>query len=124
MAHDERILYQFIESSTTSGMWTKTLKLKSNLHQSVVTRCLKSLESKSLIKEIRSVTNKPIAVGFGISTPEQAHQVQDWGADGVVVGSAFVQRLGENTPNQGLRVIKDFCTDLKAAITPTAGIKN
>jgi tryptophan synthase alpha chain len=78
---------------------------------------------KDVLKEIRSVTNKPIGVGFGISQPEQAHQVQDWGADGVIVGSAFVQRLGQTTPDQGLRAIKDFCGDLKAAITPTAGIR-
>ncbi|KAB8330191.1 tryptophan synthase subunit alpha [Scytonema tolypothrichoides VB-61278] len=79
---------------------------------------------KDVLHEIRSVTNKPIAVGFGISTPEQAHQIRDWGADGVIVGSAFVQPLGQTTPDQGLRAIKDFCGDLKAAITPTAGIKN
>ncbi|MGH8002489.1 MAG: tryptophan synthase subunit alpha [Brasilonema sp.] len=79
---------------------------------------------KDVLHQIRSVTNKPIAVGFGISGVEQARQVKDWGADAVIAGSAFVQRLGETTPSQGLRAIKDFCSDLKAAITPTVGIKN
>lgn len=73
---------------------------------------------KDVLHEIRSVTNKPIAVGFGISSPEQARQVRDWGADGVIVGSAFVQRLGETTPYRGLRAVKDFCRDLKESITP------
>ncbi|MFN6462845.1 MAG: tryptophan synthase subunit alpha [Nostoc sp. DedVER02] len=72
---------------------------------------------KHVIKEIRSVSNKPIGVGFGISEPEHARQVRDWGADAVIVGSAFVQRLAEGTPYRGLRTIKDFCNDLKTSIT-------
>lgn len=78
---------------------------------------------KDVLQEIRSVTDKPIAVGFGISSPEQADRVKDWGADGVIVGSAFVQRLGETTPYRGLRAIQEFCSDLKASITPTK-VKN
>ncbi len=73
---------------------------------------------KDVIRDIRSVTNKPIGVGFGVSEPEHARQVRDWGADAVIVGSAFVQRLAEGTPYRGLRAIKDFCNDLKTSITP------
>lgn len=72
---------------------------------------------KDVITEIRSVTNKPIGVGFGISSPEQARQVIDWGADGVIVGSAFVQRLAEGTPYRRLRAVQDFCSELKTAIS-------
>lgn len=71
---------------------------------------------KDVISEIRNVTSKPIGVGFGISSPEQARQMRDWGADAVIVGSAFVQRLAENTPYNGLRAIHQFCSDLKAAV--------
>jgi tryptophan synthase alpha chain len=42
------------------------------------------------IADIRKVTDKPIAVGFGIATPEQAHLVGRM-ADGVIVGSALVK---------------------------------
>ena len=72
---------------------------------------------KDVIAEIRSVTNKPIGVGFGISSPEQARQVIDWGADGVIVGSAFVQRLAEGTPYHRLRAVRDFCSELKTTIS-------
>jgi tryptophan synthase alpha subunit len=44
-------------------------------------------------KQIRGLTDKPISVGFGISQPEQSRQVGGWGADAVIVGSAFVKRL-------------------------------
>ncbi|MEO1378405.1 MAG: tryptophan synthase subunit alpha [Cyanobacteria bacterium J06635_10] len=71
---------------------------------------------KDVLQNIRSITDKPIAVGFGISNPQQAHQVKEWGADAVIVGSAFVKRLGESTPYNGLRAITDFCHDLKTSI--------
>ncbi|MDZ8139896.1 MAG: tryptophan synthase subunit alpha [Nostoc sp. DedQUE04] len=70
-----------------------------------------------LITELQSVTKKPIGVGFGISAPEQAHQVMEWGADAVIVGSAFVKRLAEGSPTEGLQAVEEFCRELKAAIT-------
>ncbi|MBE9007387.1 tryptophan synthase subunit alpha [Fortiea sp. LEGE XX443] len=69
-----------------------------------------------LLQQIRNVTDKPIGVGFGISQVEQARQVKDWGADAAIVGSAFVKRLAEGTPEQGLNAIAQFCQSLKAAI--------
>ncbi len=71
---------------------------------------------KDLLQQMRQVTDKPIGVGFGISQPEQAHQVRDWGADAVIVGSAVVKRLADGNPEQGLQAIADFCKSLKAAI--------
>jgi tryptophan synthase alpha chain len=69
-----------------------------------------------LLEEMRAVTDKPIGVGFGISQPEQARQVKQWGADAVIVGSAFVKRLAEGTPTEGLKAIEEFCQSLKSAI--------
>jgi tryptophan synthase alpha chain len=73
---------------------------------------------KDLLLELRMVTDKPIGVGFGISQPEHARQVMDWGADAAIVGSAFVKRLAEGTPAQGLAAIEEFCHTLKAVIQP------
>lgn len=72
---------------------------------------------KDLITDLRSVTDKPIGVGFGISDSEQAHQVMEWGADAVIVGSAFVKRLAEGSPTEGLQAVEQFCQELKTAIT-------
>jgi tryptophan synthase alpha chain len=74
---------------------------------------------KDLLMEIRSLTDKPIGVGFGISEPEGASQIKEWGADAVIVGSAFVKRLATGTPTQGLQAVEEFCQSLKAAITTT-----
>ncbi|HEY9817397.1 MAG TPA: tryptophan synthase subunit alpha [Candidatus Obscuribacterales bacterium] len=77
--------------------------------------------AKELLSDLRGVTDKSIGVGFGISQPEQARQVMEWGADAVIVGSAFVKRLAEGTPEQGLKAIASFCQSLKAAITADQG---
>ena len=73
---------------------------------------------KDLLLDLRNVTDKPIGVGFGISQPEHARQVMEWGADAAIVGSAFVKRLADGTPTQGLQAIETFCHSLKAAIAP------
>jgi tryptophan synthase alpha chain len=49
------------------------------------------------VMKIKQATDKPVAVGFGISTPDQAAQVASWGADGVIVGSALVKVIEENS---------------------------
>jgi len=69
-----------------------------------------------LLSELRQTTDKPIGVGFGISQPQQARQVMNWGADAVIIGSAFVKRLAEGTPAQGLSAIAEFCRTLKASL--------
>ncbi|MFM7189859.1 MAG: tryptophan synthase subunit alpha [Microcystaceae cyanobacterium] len=71
---------------------------------------------EDLLQDIHQVTDKPVGVGFGISEPAQATQVKQWGADAVIVGSAFVKRLAENAPEQGLTATETFCRQLKAAI--------
>ncbi len=51
---------------------------------------------KDSLQKIKQVSDKPVAVGFGISTPDQAAQVAGWGADGVIVGSALVKVIEEH----------------------------
>lgn len=84
-----------------------------------VTGMRSGLETRvqDLLQQLRQVTDVPVGVGFGISQTEHARQVKDWGADAVIVGSAFVKRLADGTPEQGLQAIAEFCQSLKAAIT-------
>ncbi|MDP3111022.1 MAG: tryptophan synthase subunit alpha [Thermodesulfovibrionales bacterium] len=62
------------------------------------------------INNIRSITDKPVAVGFGISTPEEARTVSGI-SDGVIVGSAIVRKIQEAP--EGL---KDFILKLREAV--------
>jgi tryptophan synthase alpha chain len=66
-----------------------------------------------ILNQLRSLTDKPIAVGFGISDPVQAKQIKELGADGVIVGSAMVKKLAA----EGVDSIEQFCRDLKTAIS-------
>lgn len=83
-----------------------------------VTGMRSRLESRveDLLQQMRQITDKPIGIGFGISAPEHAKQVKDWGADAAIVGSAFVKRLADGTPAAGLTAISEFCQSLKQAI--------
>jgi tryptophan synthase alpha chain len=65
---------------------------------------------ETLIASIRRVTDKPIAVGFGVSTPDEASLVSRL-ADGVIIGSAIVKRLHES-PGE----LKGYLTGLREAI--------
>jgi tryptophan synthase alpha chain len=71
---------------------------------------------ETLLQDLKAVTDKPIGVGFGVSGPAQAQQLKQWGADGVIVGSAFVKRLADPAETQGIASISNFCHDLKSVL--------
>lgn len=52
----------------------------------------------SIVQQIRQYTDIPIAVGFGIFTPDQAKAMANV-SDGAIVGSAIVKQIGEWGPN-------------------------
>jgi len=72
---------------------------------------------KPLIADVRKTSRVPIAVGFGISKPEHVKEVIEAGADGVIVGSAFVNLIAKNLKNRQrmLRELDKFGKTLKAA---------
>ena len=76
----------------------------------------------SLIKRVRKFTDKPLCVGFGISTPSHVKEVINAGADGAIVGSAIVELVGKNFGNKEkmLNEIGDFARELKRSTKPKA----
>ncbi|CAD6226530.1 unnamed protein product [Miscanthus lutarioriparius] len=82
------------------------------------TRTNVSGKVQSLLQDIKKVTEKPVAVGFGVSTPEHVQQIAGWGADGVIIGSAMVRLLGEAaSPEEGLKKLEELAKNLKAALS-------
>ncbi len=76
------------------------------------------------LQKIKQATDKPVAVGFGISSPDQAAQVSQWGADGVIVGSALVKVIEENIGNPELvHHAADFVRALKQGVLALHGEK-
>ncbi len=69
------------------------------------------------LRTIKSMTDKPVAVGFGIATPDQAAQVASWGADGVIVGSALVKVIEREAGSPELVArTAEFVTALKQGV--------
>jgi tryptophan synthase alpha chain len=60
-------------------------------------RSERSQALEPLLARAHAHTSVPVALGFGISTPEQASAAADAGADGVIVGSRIVRAAGEAT---------------------------
>lgn len=55
---DEKIIYEMIEESHTKGLWTKDIKRRTGLAQSVVANALKKMGNRNLVKPVVSVQSK------------------------------------------------------------------
>ena len=77
--------------------------------------------SESLEREVqavRRVSDVPVCVGFGVSKPEHAARIGAF-ADGVVVGSAIVERIERAaSPEEAVEVAAAFVAELKAPLRP------
>lgn len=72
------------------------------------------------VGKIRRATKLPVAVGFGIATPEEAARVADF-ADGVIVGSAIVRQIAEHQHAQNMPVrVGEFVRSLKQGMNAVA----
>ncbi|HHV62782.1 MAG TPA: tryptophan synthase subunit alpha [Firmicutes bacterium] len=76
---------------------------------------------EGFIGRVRSLTDKPVAVGFGISTPEHAREAARH-ADAVIVGSAIVKTIHDVTTSMGtgpaaLASVRAVVEGFKNAIT-------
>ncbi len=58
---------------------------------------------RPLVAAVRAATDTPVAVGFGLSTPEQARSIAGV-ADGVIVGSAIVRLIEAHGPDAAPRL--------------------
>ena len=107
---DEALVYSLIESSGREGIWSRILRSKSGLHMTVMTRCLKTLEGKSYVKQIKTVkfpnrktymlaglqpsedvTGGPFYTD-GVLDDEFVHQMAKW-TERYIVGRSWYQRL-------------------------------
>lgn len=68
----------------------------------------------SIVKVIRENTDIPCAIGFGISTPEQAKKMADL-SDGAIVGSAIIKQLEKYGP-EAPKYIGEYVKSMKDAI--------
>jgi DNA-directed RNA polymerase III subunit RPC6 len=55
---EQYTVYQIIEASSNKGVWTRDIKIRTNIQQQVLNKTLKVLEQRKLIKSVRSVMSK------------------------------------------------------------------
>jgi tryptophan synthase alpha chain len=80
------------------------------------TRTSVSSGAADLVARIRKSSDTPVAVGLGVSTREQAKGVAAY-ADGVIVGSAFINKLLEAPDEEsGLRAVQELASELSKGV--------
>lgn len=68
------------------------------------------------VRKIKGLTKKPVAVGFGISTPDQVKEISLF-ADGVIIGSAIVKIIEENLKsNRLIQRVGGFISSITKAL--------
>jgi tryptophan synthase alpha chain len=70
-----------------------------------------------VVARAKASTDVPVALGFCISTPEQAAQAAEAGADGVIVGTRLVRAAGESEDPAG--AVGALVAELAAGLAPT-----
>ncbi|MGB8227287.1 MAG: tryptophan synthase subunit alpha [Sedimentisphaerales bacterium] len=70
---------------------------------------------KPLIARLKSITDVPVCVGFGISKPQHAIELAKAGADGVIIGSRIVKIIEDNLSDKKSipAKVSEFLTDMK-----------
>ena len=103
---------RLIASKTTGFIYTVSLLgvtgARSDLSDAV----------EELVGKLKGITDVPVCVGFGISSPKHAAAVARAGADGVIIGSKIVGLIESNLDDteKALEEISSFITEVKAAI--------
>ncbi|HBE78203.1 MAG TPA: tryptophan synthase subunit alpha [Firmicutes bacterium] len=101
---DERI--RLAAEASTGFLYAVSLKGVTGMRSSLPP------ELPQFVSKIKSLTDKPVAVGFGIATAEQAKMVAGL-ADGVIVGSAIVKAAASDPE---LSEVKRLVRELRGAI--------
>ena len=73
-----------------------------------------------LIARVRAYTNVPLVLGFGISRPEHVASVASI-VDGVAIGSAMVNIMGETAPSERTEVVGNYVRSLAEAARRAEG---
>jgi tryptophan synthase alpha chain len=77
----------------------------------------KIADIKTAVEKIRKITKLPVAIGFGISQPQQAREIGQF-ADGIVVGSAVVRLIDENRNKSDLlKIVADYVRAIKESLS-------
>jgi tryptophan synthase alpha chain len=101
-----------IASKTTGFIYTVSLMGVTGSRDSL------SGSVDGLVRQLKSMADVPVCVGFGISKPEHAQAVARAGADGVIIGSRLVSMIESHldAPRKAVGEVSAFLKEVKAAL--------
>ncbi|CAH1365268.1 hypothetical protein MTP99_001554 [Tenebrio molitor] len=79
--NEEKIVFKIIEEAGNKGIWIRDIRFKSNLNMTQLNKVLKSLETKKIIKAVKSVS----------ASKKKVYMLYDLEADSSVTGGAWYQ---------------------------------
>lgn len=116
---EERLVYQIIEDAGNKGIWMRDIRFKSNLLQAPTIKILRTLESKKLIKSVRTVQapKRKIYMLHGL-TPDESLTGGAWYSD-QDFETEFVEVLSQHClkflqQKVASTLTFDSCTDIVA----------
>lgn len=117
-AHDLALIYLAAPTTTTGRLAEIARRTTGFLYLVSLTgvtgeRTALPTDLATFVQRARSVAHTPLAVGFGISNPEQARLVGEL-ADGVIVGSALIKTVAQAA--DPVRAAHDFVGCLRGAL--------
>ncbi|MEZ0163632.1 tryptophan synthase subunit alpha [Kineococcus sp. LSe6-4] len=119
--HDLEHVFLVAPSSTDARLATTASACRGFVYAASLmgvtgTRATVGAGAAELVRRTRAAGAERVCVGLGVSTPAQATEVAQY-ADGVIVGSAFVQRLLDaDSPAAGARAVGELAEQLAAGV--------
>lgn len=109
LAEEERIIYQLISDSKGKGLWLRDIKTKSNIPQNVLTKILRNMENKKMVKSLKTIkSNRKIYVLF-TDSPAEELTGGVWFLEGAV-DSEFIKHI--------YKVVAEFLEKYRSDIIP------
>jgi DNA-directed RNA polymerase III subunit RPC6 len=94
LGQEEMLVYQTIANAANNGIWTRDMKAKTNLPQAKITKYLKTLEERALIKSVKSVqnANRKVYMLFELE-PAKTLTGGPWYGDDQHIDTAFIEMI-------------------------------
>jgi tryptophan synthase alpha chain len=76
-----------------------------------------SVDLEDHIRQLKSLTDKPVGVGFGISRPEHVERVAKSGADAAIIGSALINLVEKHQDSSDLmKEVADYAAAMRKGL--------
>lgn len=95
--NEEKVVYRIIEEAGNKGIWIRDIRIKSNLMMMALNKILKSLETKKLIKAVKSVS----------ASKRKVYMLYSFEPDASVTGGAWYQ--GQDFESEFVELLNQQC---------------